>query len=365
MRSPSSKSSSKASAISKALVTPKESKITLSAEGRVVDLSVKNIGKGTVWMPVGHDPKKSKSVPIVATKIGPSASIEFLKTPVKKVTVKERAAAPEAVPSEADVLSWPPARVLKYLTDSGELLPTKYGDLTGGYDTNLYILNRDQAAKLSIPLPTFSGSIGVDEMQKVLVKTNIRYKLFTIGSVEIRVGAGLRWITDVVVKKGTANLNFAFLAASAELKQATARVLMKATGITTKAILDNLNVPSDLNVENYVKMTLSYDKAVSLLADEMPIDAQVVGVQGSTSLAIDDETRIAMLVSWAIKSISERRTLKNAMDNCPFKDTASLDVIADYYNRRLGTIDPIAQPPDWQASKAKDLMAGFKDKIRL
>jgi hypothetical protein len=240
-------------------------------------------------------------------------------------------------------------------------LPTTWGDLTSGTSNELQVLTVQQAAQFNIPV--LMTNVDNKYVRKILIKSFIAYKEYpaTNGG-RIRMGAGVRWIMDVATLDANAQLSFPALAAQAQLNMAFAMVKIVTPGINNDAISNAANVPSDLNVENYFKMAQGFDKCISLIKSDLQIDPQVVETLAEVKSETDADYTKALLMSWTLARIAEKKKLREAQDGCPISDANAKSVIADIYRQRCNITGLEERPNDVQSAQAKALLKGMKVK---
>jgi hypothetical protein len=154
--------------------------------------------------------------------------------------------------------------------------------------------------------------------------------------------------------------SFPILAAQAQLGTARASVKIYTIGINNDEINAAANVPTELNVENYFKMVQGFDKATGLIKGNLQVDPQIVEIITEVKDPTDEEYTKALLLSWTLARISDKKSLKDAQDSSPISDASAKTVIADIYRLRTGITDPLGKPNDVHAAMAKQLLRGMK-----
>jgi len=248
------------------------------------------------------------------------------------------------------------------LPQPGELLkavqgdPTnikKWGDLTSGFNTELQILTVQEAAQCNIPV--LLTRVDGKYTRKILVKNHIAFKEYPgANGSRIHIGGGLRWIMDVATIDANAHMSFPALAAQAQLGFAYAKVKIEAIGIINDDIRRAVsNIPDDLNVENYVQMSQSFDKGISLINSELAIDPRVVEVLTVVTPTADADYKKALTMSWAVARISEGKSLGEAQNGCPYSDTMAKSIVEDIYRQRCNIMSLMDRPNSVQIEQAK------------
>jgi hypothetical protein len=239
-------------------------------------------------------------------------------------------------------------------------LPTTFGGLNDGTNRELNVLTLEEAARFNIPVILTQADARYT--RKILVKNFVAYKRIEANGQQVRVGAGIRWIMDVATLNANVELSFPVIAAQAQLGVATAKIRIDTPGINNDAINAALNLPTEVNVENYFKMTEGFDTAKNLITQQTPVSPEVIEIFTENTATSEGDFRKALLMSWALFSIAKERTLGEAQDSCPIADDAAKSTIGDIYRERTGIFpnDTTKRPNATQKEQAKALLSGIK-----
>lgn len=298
----------------------------------LADQEPKQVVPGRQWLPIGALRRQQSVTPLL--NVQPNANYIMGSVTQPSLTVV-----------------WP----------NGTTAPATFADLNSGVDSDMYELSMDDAAKLNIPILTLDASASA--VQRILILDHIAYKNVTMsdGS-QARVGAGIRWIMELATTSANANLSFPAVAAQAQLNVATAKVLIEQIGMNDAQITQDLEVPTEVDVDNYVKMSDGFNEAITALAPTTPVQPVVVQLYSDVSAPDDSQYHLACLQAFALACVANGKTINTAQHDCPYQDAQSQSSVSDVYRSKFGITDPNQHPSAIDVDVAKSLIGSLNVK---
>lgn len=172
-----------------------------------------------------------------------------------------------------------------------------------------------------------------------------------------RWGAGIRVFLKFTELNSNANVTFGAIAASAQLKTASAFYEVVGVGIDAPEVISILPVPGEFNLEAFRAVLNAVDAFKNYLAKNpdkiLPQPIHVLMEEEETPVSTADELKKARSIFFAMKNIATKKTLKIALQNA--EDKFDHLIIKSTYEN-IGIANESATPTNEQKEKASDFI---------
>jgi hypothetical protein len=245
---------------------------------------------------------------------------------------------------------------------SGRRARIRTRPLPSDWESHVYQLERDAALDLGFTV----GSVKASANTRLLVMDTVRAETIRRGRRTQRWGCGYRLQIEISDITATGRLTLPAIAASVEIGQAEASIMLQVKGYPKDDLWDVIPDPKPLDVESYKnyleaaarikhKFMQIGDQAVStLLATDDPKSDLAVG--GISSMELEESSAVV----WALRELEDRRNLAEALQRFPAQgDEALAQIVEGVYRNVRGNdrFDSDERVDDAEARTARDRLA--------
>jgi hypothetical protein len=220
-----------------------------------------------------------------------------------------------------------------------------------------YDLSVTRAGELNIPVV---GDISGGFDRRVVILEWTRYKeLIDQEQIKYRYGYVIRFCLTVNQWKLQSQIRLPILAAKAELGEIKASWLMQIRGLKGKIIDEAILLPQELNVSTFVLAKQSLEKAIEAVHDPSTKFEPGILLATIDPTTPDTEYWLGAVKAYALSYIKRGKTQLEAIAKLGTPEPDVIDTIAETYIY-LGVTDPASKPSDMAQKNAGKILRDFK-----